>query len=95
MLRIDCPFCGVRDEPEFTFGGPSHVTRPALDATDIEWTDYLFNRDNPKGIHCERWLHAYGCGRWFNVARDTVTHEIRVVYPMDSAKPDLAAQGHE
>lgn len=89
MLRITCPHCGLRDEPEFTFGGPSHVTRPAVDCTDAEWTDYLFNRENPKGIHYERWRHAYGCGRWFNVARHTVTHEILAVYRMGELKPQL------
>lgn len=90
MLRITCPNCGVRDEPEFTFGGPAHLTRPAGEVTDAVWVDYLFNRDNPKGIHYERWLHSFGCGRWFNVARDTVTHEIRAVYTMGEAKPALA-----
>jgi len=90
MLRIPCPFCGLRDEPEFTFGGPSHVTRPSPQVSDSEWAAYLFNRDNPKGIHCERWLHSFGCGRWFNVARNTVTHEIRAVYPMGDPKPELA-----
>ncbi|HKU16002.1 MAG TPA: sarcosine oxidase subunit delta [Steroidobacteraceae bacterium] len=87
MLRISCPYCGLRDEPEFTFGGPSHISRPACEATDEVWTGYLFDRDNPKGIHYERWLHAFGCGRWFNVARDTVTHEIRAVYRMGEGKP--------
>jgi len=24
----------------------------------------------------ERWVHTAGCRRWFNVVRDTVTHEI-------------------
>jgi sarcosine oxidase, subunit delta len=89
MLRIPCPYCGVRDEPEYTFGGPSHISRPAFAVSDVEWTDYLFNRDNPKGIHYERWLHAYGCGRWFNVARHTVTHEILAVYRMGEPKPML------
>jgi sarcosine oxidase, subunit delta len=82
MLRISCPFCGTRDETEFVFGGPSHVTRPPFESEDSEWTHYLFHRDNPKGIHRERWLHAYGCGRWFNVARHTVTHEILAIYRM-------------
>lgn len=86
MLRISCPLCGVRDEPEFVCGGPSHITRPAFEAADGEWTHYLFNRDNPKGILYERWLHAFGCGQWFNVVRHTVTHEILVVYPMGEPK---------
>ena len=34
MLRIECPFCGLRDEPEFAYGGESQVTRPAGGAGD-------------------------------------------------------------
>ena len=89
MLQITCPYCGCRDEPEFSFGGESHVTRPPLDSSDAEWSDYLFNRKNPKGVHYERWIHSYGCGRWFNVARNTVTLEIHATYKMGEPKPDL------
>ena len=89
MLRISCPWCGTRDEVEFSFGGESHLIRPQPDAGDAEWADYLFNKENPKGIHYEHWLHKYGCGRWFNVARDTVSHEIHAVYEMGEPKPDL------
>jgi sarcosine oxidase subunit delta len=88
MLRIPCPYCGVRDEPEFIFGGPSHITRPALEVDDATWTQYLFDRENPAGLHHERWLHAYGCGLWFNVARNTLTHELVAVYAMGDPKPD-------
>lgn len=52
--------------------------------TDAEFADYLFIRDNPKGVFLEKWRHSAGCRRWFNVARDTVTHEILEVYPMGS-----------
>ncbi len=90
MLRLSCPWCGTRDELEFSFGGEAHITRPGLDASDAVWSDYLFNKENPKGIHYERWMHSYGCRRWFNVARDTVTHEIHAVYKMGVPKPDLA-----
>ena len=74
---------------EFSFGGESHITRPSLDVTEAVWADYLFNKDNPKGVHYERWLHQYGCGRWFNMARDTVTHEIHATYEMGEPKPDF------
>ncbi len=90
MLRIPCPYCGTRDESEFRFGGESHVERPGLEVSDAEWADYLFNRNNPKGLHYERWCHTYGCGQWFNVVRDTFTHEIYAVYRMGEVKPDLA-----
>lgn len=89
MLRIPCPHCGVRDETEFSFGGPSHLTRPAFDVTDAVWTDYLFYRENPKGLHFERWCHSFGCNRWFNIGRDTRTHVISHVYQMGAPKPDL------
>jgi sarcosine oxidase subunit delta len=88
MLRIECPYCGLRDEPEFSFGGESHVTRPAAGAGDAEWAEYLFFRTNPKGEHAERWCHSYGCGQWFNVVRDTVTHEIRATYGIADRRPD-------
>jgi heterotetrameric sarcosine oxidase delta subunit len=88
MLRIPCPYCELRDESEFIFGGPAHVTRPGFEVDDRTWTRYLFTRDNPVGIHYERWLHAYGCGLWFNVARDVSTHNILSVYEMGEAKPE-------
>ena len=91
MLRIPCPWCGTRDETEFRFGGEAHIKRPGIDASDAEWSDYLFNRENPKGLHYERWCHTYGCSQWFNVVRDTVTHEIHAVYKMGVAKPNLPA----
>lgn len=91
MLLIPCPNCGPRAEIEFRCGGQSHIQRPAHPETadDAEWADYLFFRDNPKGTHFERWLHVAGCRRWFNLARDTATHEILVVYPMGSPRPDM------
>ena len=89
MLRIPCPYCGTRDEVEFHCGGESHVIRPGPEVSDAEWSDYLFNGKNPKGLHYERWVHVFGCGQWFNVARDTVTHEIHVVYRMGEPAPRL------
>ena len=89
MLRIPCPHCGTRDESEFVFGGQSHITRPPFSATDTQWCEYLYMRENPKGIHCERWQHAFGCGRWFNIARHTVTHEILAIYAMGAPRPDI------
>lgn len=95
MLKIDCPYCGLRVEAEFRCGGESHIQRPdPHDAvSDREWAEYLFYRANPKGVHFERWVHQFGCGRWFNVARDTVTHEIKAVYAMTDPKPSLGGDG--
>jgi heterotetrameric sarcosine oxidase delta subunit len=86
VLSIPCPYCGFRDETEFTYGGPSHVQRPDISATDREWTKYLYHRANTKGPYRERWLHSFGCGRWFNMLRDTATHDILEVYLMEQSK---------
>jgi heterotetrameric sarcosine oxidase delta subunit len=89
VLAITCPWCGVRDESEFAYGGEAHIALPAHaeSLSDAEWADYLYMRTNPKGRHCERWLHANGCRRWFNVVRDTTTEEILAVYAPGSAAP--------
>jgi sarcosine oxidase subunit delta len=89
MMRIPCICCGPRDENEFVCGGTSHIERPALGASDETWGLYLFFRDNPKGVHLERWRHVQGCGCWFNVARDTVTHEVLSVYAMTEPPPKI------
>ncbi|GAA1986446.1 sarcosine oxidase subunit delta [Catenulispora subtropica] len=92
MLLIACPYCGERDETEFHYGGQAHVAHPADPEalTDAEWAEYLFVRANPKGPFAERWSHAAGCRRWFNVLRDTATHQILAVYPAGQPKPVIA-----
>jgi sarcosine oxidase, subunit delta len=78
MLLIPCPWCGERDEIEFSYGGQAGVSYPSEPAalTDHEWGEWLFVRDNPKGRFAERWVHTHGCRRWFDLGRDTGTHEI-------------------
>jgi len=94
MLLIDCPYCGPRAEIEFRCGGESHIARPGphAEVSADAWADYLFYRSNPKGEHRERWLHAAGCGQWFNILRDTVTHRIGGVYLMGEPGPPETAQ---
>jgi sarcosine oxidase, subunit delta len=102
MLVITCPWCGPRDETEFAYGGEAHIARPLEPEklTDEQWGDYLFMRRNPKGRHLEQWGHAFGCRRWFNVERDTVTYAITGSYkpgeeapggPMPGGAPGKAA----
>ena len=90
MMRIECPWCGPRDETEFHYGGEAHIARPAdPDALpDEAWADYLFMRANPKGVHAERWMHAQGCRRWFNALRHTVSHDFAAIYPMGAPRPE-------
>jgi len=94
MIQIECPWCGTRDEEEFTCGGQSHIIRPEKpeEISDEQWASYLFDRINPKGVHLERWRHTFGCRQWFNVARDTVSHEIFAVYKLGEAAPNLSGR---
>lgn len=89
MLHISCPYCGPRAEIEFRCGGQGHIARPGphTNVSDEVWAQYLFYRDNPKGVHNERWLHRFGCRQWFNISRDTATHRIVAVYAMGEAPP--------
>jgi sarcosine oxidase subunit delta len=87
MLLIPCPWCGPRAEPEFQWGGePAARPVPAGSVSDEAWADYLYFRSNEKGPHRELWCHAGGCGRWFVLRRDTVSHAI-----LGSEKPGDAA----
>ena len=91
MLLIPCPYCGERDEAEFSCGGEAHIARPKApeQLSDADWADYVFMQSNVKGVFLERWCHSHGCRRWFNLARDTVTYEILAVYEMGQKPPKL------
>lgn len=82
MLVIACPFCGPRTEDEFHYGGQAHVAYPENPSafSDEEWAQYLFYRDNPRGLYRERWCHSGGCRKWFNAERDTRTYDITETY---------------
>ena len=45
-------------------------------ATDEDWFDYIYVRDNPRGIHQEYWQHIAGCRSHVKVLRNTLTHEV-------------------
>ena len=93
MLLLDCPYCGVAaDETELAAGGEAHLKRETVGADDTSFEDYLFMRDNPRGVHFERWRHAYGCGKWFLAARDTMTLEVFGTYPAQTKKPPKAIE---
>ncbi len=91
MMQLTCPWCGPRPENEFHCGGTTAITRPPLDCSDAQWGDYLFFRANPRGEHHERWRHGHGCGMWFNVARDTVTHRLGTPAAMTAPLAPLQA----
>ena len=68
---------------KLTYERPKQPT----ELSDDEWAEYLFMRKNIKGIQFERWNHAHGCRKWFNMVRDTSNDEIKAVYKMGEKPP--------
>ena len=93
MLLINCPFCGPRPELEFAYAGEAHVVRAQdpREVSDSQWTDYLYQRRNVRGVHAERWRHAHGCAQFFNALRDTTTDKFLTTYRIGETRPDVAA----
>ena len=88
MLVFKCPYCGIEaDETELSPDGEAHLKRFGPGSSDEELEGYLFNRENPKGVHFERWQHVYGCGKWFLAARCTATLEVFGTYSAQTFEP--------
>lgn len=91
MLLLNCPCCGINaDETELEAGGEAHITRHGAGTSDHDFETYMFMRKNPKGVHFERWRHAYGCGKWFHAARCTMTLEVFGTYSAQTLEPPKA-----
>jgi sarcosine oxidase subunit delta len=86
VLVIRCPYCReLRSEEELEYGGEADIVRATQPdaASDAAWAGYLYLRQNTKGLHFEQWCCRDGCGQWFKVARDTVTHRVAEVLPFE------------
>ncbi|PSJ60659.1 sarcosine oxidase subunit delta [Pseudaminobacter soli (ex Li et al. 2025)] len=84
-MRIACPFCGERENGEFTYLGDAKPKRPFVavieDGKGAEgeqdaFYEYVYLRDNVAGEMSEYWYHGGGCRSWLVVKRNTLTHEI-------------------
>lgn len=91
-MRLPCPHCGDRDEREFTWDGDAESLRPRdpQDCSDENWASYLFFVENRREADWERWCHSYGCGLWFYLQRDPVSHRVLAVRRVDG-EPELVA----
>ena len=88
MLTLHCPYCGVdAEETELSAGGEAHLKRFGPGSSDDDFEGYLFMRENPKGVHFERWRHSFGCGKWFLAACCTATMEVFGTYPAQTTRP--------
>ena len=96
MLYIHCPHCGeLRSEEEFHAAGEAHIPRPLDPAacSDAAWGDYVFFRDNPRGLRPELWVRASACRQYFNATRNTETYEILETYPIGEQPRFTAERG--
>ena len=50
--------------------------RPAADAGEEAFVEYVYMRGNPAGEISEQWYHGQGCRNWLVVKRNTRTHVI-------------------
>jgi sarcosine oxidase subunit delta len=73
-MTVPCPNCGRRPSTEFVWGGERRADEASDPEADFE---RVFLSANAAGPQEERWYHLYGCRRWFTVARDTTTNEVR------------------
>ncbi len=75
-MRINCPNCGDRDVREFHYRGSAKLlNRPAPDAGEAAFVDYVYLRDNPAGLNRELWFHEMGCRSWIVAQRNMSTYE--------------------
>ncbi|MES0884080.1 sarcosine oxidase subunit delta [Roseibium sp. SCP14] len=78
-MIIPHPVLGPRDAQEFVYlGDASLLNRPdwQVEGAGEAYHDYMYQRDNPAGLHRELWFHEQGDRSWLVVTRDTTTHEI-------------------
>ena len=40
-MIIPCPWCGNRNDSEFSYGGEAHLERPKDSCSDKEWNEYI------------------------------------------------------
>jgi methylglutamate dehydrogenase subunit B len=84
-MLIACPHCGTRPVEEFTFLGDAKPQRPTSAEMD-EWHDYVYLRDNPKGMYDEYVHHSGGCRSWLVVSRNTLTHDVHTTVAVQDYK---------
>ncbi len=55
--------------------------RPDAETDAATWIEFVYFRDNPRGVHAELWQHVLGCRAWLVVIRDTGSHAVIRVEP--------------
>jgi sarcosine oxidase subunit delta len=79
MKILNCPINGPRALQEFVYGGEFREMPDPATATDLEWTDYVYNRHGAPTVKRE-WWHHLASGTWFIAERDTATDDVKKTY---------------
>lgn len=80
MKLLNCPLNGPRPVLEFAFGGELRPMPDPDRASDLEWADYVWNRNGAPGVKREWWCHVPS-GYWFIAERDTSRDIVIATYP--------------
>jgi sarcosine oxidase subunit delta len=80
MKLMNCPLNGLRPVLEFAYGGEIRPMPDPDRASDLEWSDYVWNRNGSPGIKREWWCHI-ASGYWFIAERDTLRDVVLATYP--------------
>ena len=77
MQIFPCPFCGDRDEREFSYLGENGKTRPdtTTPISDADWASYLHFKRNTQGLVAEIWMHL-ACSEVFLMERNSQTMDV-------------------
>lgn len=79
MKLLRCPVNGLRPLQEFVFGGELGTMPDPATASDVDWADYVFNRNGEPGVHREWWYHI-ASGTWFIAERDNLKDDFLRTY---------------
>jgi sarcosine oxidase subunit delta len=79
MKLLSCPVNGPRPVTEFFYWGEVRDMPSPDQASDEQWSDYVFNRNGAPGVKKEWWCHTPS-GVWFIVERDTRVDQVVRTY---------------
>lgn len=96
MLLITCPYCGVQaEEAELQARGEVHLKRFGPCSSDEDFTGYLFDREDPKGMYFQN-SSVSARDSWLK-ATPAITHSTSGSDPapaLSHGRPPYAAHTH-
>jgi sarcosine oxidase, subunit delta len=88
MKILVCPLNGPRPVSEFAYGGEIRKSPDPQHCSDLEWSEYVFNRSGSPGVKYEWWCHI-ASGFWFVVLRDTLRDSVLESYSAEAFRKGL------